>query len=354
MVDYIKSDLPSNGTEVGKGRVGYLDALKFIAIYFVIWGHACQYGFEGTINNDIYHPATFFINSFHMPLFMMLSGVFASSSLKRTFGPFLLDKVRQLLIPAFLWSLIAAVILFLRGKNYFELYGVIGFITDYWFVKCLFICFLLYWVSIRLLKNEFVACLVTIALVLIIPKGSFVWVSSMLPFFWMGHFFKKGLLTKKVSWLMVALVGLGFVICLLGWSRNYTIYLNGSNFFSIVDGHFDPYTLFVMAYRFLIGTLGSLTFILLAKKVYPMVENWKGMGAIQRAGQETLGIYMVHVLLLVFVAHFYAIPNSVSVWLYDFLFVHIYNLIGLFGSLAIIYTLNRYRVTRVLLLGKRR
>ncbi len=354
MVENRRSDLPSNGTEVGKGRVGYLDALKFIAIYFVIWGHACQYGFEGTINNDIYHPATFFINSFHMPLFMMLSGVFASSSLKRTFGPFLLDKVRQLLIPAFLWSLIAAVILFLRGKNYFELYGVIGFITDYWFVKCLFICFLLYWVSIRLLKNEFVACLVTIALVLIIPKGSFVWVSSMLPFFWMGHFFKKGLLTKKVSWLMVALVGLGFVICLLGWSRNYTIYLNGSNFFSIVDGHFDPYTLFVMAYRFLIGTLGSLTFILLAKKVYPMVENWKGMGAIQRAGQETLGIYMVHVLLLVFVAHFYAIPNSVSVWLYDFLFVHIYNLIGLFGSLAIIYTLNRYRVTRVLLLGKRR
>lgn len=354
MVENRRSDLTSNSAEVGKGRVGYLDALKFIAIYFVIWGHACQYGFEGTINNDIYHPATFFINSFHMPLFMMLSGVFASSSLKRTFGPFLLDKVRQLLIPAFLWSLIAAVILFLRGKNYFELYGVIGFITDYWFVKCLFICFLLYWVSIRLLKNEFVACLVTIALVLIIPKGSFVWVSSMLPFFWMGHFFKKGLLTKKVSWLMVALVGLGFVICLLGWSRNYTIYLNGSNFFSIVDGHFDPYTLFVMAYRFLIGTLGSLTFILLAKKVYPMVENWKGMGAIQRAGQETLGIYMVHVLLLVFVAHFYAIPNSVSVWLYDFLFVHIYNLIGLFGSLAIIYTLNRYRVTRVLLLGKRR
>lgn len=354
MVENRRSDLPSNGTEVGKGRVGYLDALKFIAIYFVIWGHACQYGFEGTINNDIYHPATFFINSFHMPLFMMLSGVFASSSLKRTFGPFLLDKVRQLLIPAFLWSLIAAVILFLRGKNYFELYGVIGFITDYWFVKCLFICFLLYWVSIRLLKNEFVACLVTIALVLIIPKGSFVWVSSMLPFFWMGHFFKKGLLTKKVSWLMVALVGLGFVICLLGWSRNYTIYLNGSNFFSIVDGHFDPYTLFVMAYRFLIGTLGSLTFILLVKKVYPLMENWKGMGAIQRAGQETLGIYMVHVLLLVFVAHFYAIPNSVSVWLYDFLFVHIYNLIGLFGSLAIIYFLKRYRVTRVLLLGKRR
>lgn len=153
---------------------------------------------------------------------------------------------------------------------------------------------------------------------------------------------------------MVALVGLGFVICLLGWSRNYTIYLNGSNFFSIVDGHFDPYTLFVMAYRFLIGTLGSLTFILLVKKVYPLMENWKGMGAIQRAGQETLGIYMVHVLLLVFVAHFYAIPNSVSVWLYDFLFVHIYNLIGLFGSLAIIYFLKRYRVTRVLLLGKRR
>lgn len=354
MVENRRSDLTSNSAEVGKGRVGYLDALKFIAIYFVIWGHACQYGFEGTINNDIYHPATFFINSFHMPLFMMLSGVFASSSLKRTFGPFLLDKVRQLLIPAFLWSLIATVILFLRGKNYFELYGVIGFITDYWFVKCLFICFLLYWVSIRLLKNEFVACLVTIALVLIIPKGSFVWVSSMLPFFWMGHFFKKGLLTKKVSWLMVALVGLGFVICLLGWSRNYTIYLNGSNFFSIVDGHFDPYTLFVMAYRFLIGTLGSLTFILLVKKVYPLMENWKGMGAIQRAGQETLGIYMVHVLLLVFVAHFYAIPNSVSVWLYDFLFVHIYNLIGLFGSLAIIYFLKRYRVTRVLLLGKRR
>lgn len=354
MVNYRKSDLTSSSAEVGKERVVYLDALKFIAIYFVIWGHACQYGFEDTIKNDIYHPVTFFINSFHMPLFMMLSGIFASSSLKRSFGTFLLDKVRQLLIPAFLWTSANAVILYFRGKNYFELYGVIGFITDYWFVKCLFICFLLYWVSIKLLKNEYLACFLTIALVLMIPKASFVWVNSMLPFFWMGHFFKKGLLTKEVSWLTVTLIGLGFVICLLGWSNDYTIYFNRSNFFSIVDGHFDPHTLFVMVYRFLIGTLGSMTFILLVKKVYPLTENWKGMGAIQRAGQETLGIYMVHVLLLVFVAHFYAIPNSVSVWLYDFLFVHIYNLIGLFGSLAIIYILKRYRVTRVLLLGKRR
>lgn len=53
-------------------RVTYIDNLKAFAITLVVMGHIAEYsmGCNGM-------PFNFFYSSFHMPLFMFLSGIFA-------------------------------------------------------------------------------------------------------------------------------------------------------------------------------------------------------------------------------------------------------------------------------------
>ena len=70
------------------GRNKFVDVLKATAIFLVVMGHCIQYG----SGNDYYVECTFFENSlfkfiysFHMPLFMLISGyLFAFSLKKRT------------------------------------------------------------------------------------------------------------------------------------------------------------------------------------------------------------------------------------------------------------------------------
>lgn len=62
-----------NGIELS-GRIAVWDLLKLFAIFLVVDGHCMQHLLRvETINN----PLFLWISSFHMPLFMSLSGMFA-------------------------------------------------------------------------------------------------------------------------------------------------------------------------------------------------------------------------------------------------------------------------------------
>lgn len=60
-------------------RNGYLDVVKFVAIFFVLWGHVIAQTTELMNPNTDYIYQ--FIYTFHMPLFMGLCGFFFSKSL---------------------------------------------------------------------------------------------------------------------------------------------------------------------------------------------------------------------------------------------------------------------------------
>ena len=85
-----------------KNRIPYIDNIKCFAIICVMLGHALQY-LEGDRLENVY--SFNFIYTFHMPLFMMVSGYFFSSSLRLSFGDFIKKKFTQLLLPGLTWSL---------------------------------------------------------------------------------------------------------------------------------------------------------------------------------------------------------------------------------------------------------
>ena len=57
----------------------YFDYLKFFLIFFVVFGHMIEKYIENPVMRAIY----FFIYSFHMPVFIFISGMFAKYDKKR-------------------------------------------------------------------------------------------------------------------------------------------------------------------------------------------------------------------------------------------------------------------------------
>ena len=82
----------------GAPRLEFIDALRGFAIVLVVLGHALQYTLESSDANPLYR----LIYSFHMPLFMFISG-FVYSGGKRSGTAELRSKSQALLVPFFAW-----------------------------------------------------------------------------------------------------------------------------------------------------------------------------------------------------------------------------------------------------------
>lgn len=128
------------------GRLVFLDISKGILIYLVVLGHLPS-------DNPLYHRYIFW---FHMPVFLMISGIFLKS--KSDFKTEISKKIKRLLIPYFFFSLILGTIG--RSGDFIKqalgtIWGGYGNVTNYtfpyYFIVVLFgsICL---WYSINILK----------------------------------------------------------------------------------------------------------------------------------------------------------------------------------------------------------
>lgn len=87
-------------------RISYIDQLKGIAILLVVLGHVI--GYNNCENSFLWR----FIYSFHMPLFMFISGYVAQITFRiENFGwnevsSFMIKKFRTLLLPMITWGIV--------------------------------------------------------------------------------------------------------------------------------------------------------------------------------------------------------------------------------------------------------
>ena len=112
----------------------YIDSLRGFAIFVVVIGHCCEFGLgqNNTLFNYMYY-------SFHMPLFMFISGLVAFHRPDYKFIPFVKSKACRLLIPFFVVGGVSCL-----ARNI----GISDFLLDfakkgYWFLPVLFFIMLL-------------------------------------------------------------------------------------------------------------------------------------------------------------------------------------------------------------------
>ena len=334
-----------------KGRIPYLDFLKFFAISSVLLGHSV----EQTTGNDFWdNPIWAFIYTYHMPLFMMLCGYFFNSSLKLSFSELFKKKFVQLMIPAIsAWVLMYLFVTLTKYNPYPEIVDLswMGFMNALWFLKSVFFCYLIGWVFIKAFKNVWLSAILSSVIALFTPLCNIDSVNFMLPMFWMGH-----LLHQHQAWIdkhrktLFASSLVAFIAMLPFWSGRLTVYMVPIQFFDWSTFAFDWNNLGITLYRMAIGMVGSMFFFLLAPWVYDRISDWRITPTLNQLGKCTLGLYWTQTFLLECTWHSIGLYVNTPM---TFLVGPIIAIVEMVVCYQAILLIRKSKYTRLLFLGEK-
>lgn len=284
----------------------FLDIVKGFSIFCVIFGHCIQYGSGNyVLRSELFFDNVIFkvIYSFHMPLFMLVSGyLFAYSVEKRTWAELLRNRVNSLLIPIFTWSVIPLVVKTTEQAASNQMIGFMYILNTYitttisnlWFLWAVFWCSTAV-IFVRQCFNDskwvyFGGWLLTF----IIPDvfGLHLY-KFMYPFFIAGYLYNKegGISKLKTIYennVVLLLMAVVYAVLLLFYNRDAYIYTTGYSLLCETPLK----QLGIDLYRCCIGFIGSAFVLLMIYRFFPVFN-----GAVKRTigylGANTLGIYII-------------------------------------------------------------
>lgn len=184
-----------------KERNTTLDLTKGILIVLVVLGHAIQYSGNGNWeDSQLFFDDIIFrsIYSFHMPLFMMVSGYLFYNSNKKDFKPLMASKLRAIGIPMLVFTLIINIVWYISmliHGDVFEIFiqflHTLFFRMNMWFLLSLLLCMLAVAMITRILKSkltQYFGMCVLFIVSFFIPDGLILGVHKfMFPFFCIGY-----------------------------------------------------------------------------------------------------------------------------------------------------------------------
>lgn len=335
-------------------RIEYIDFLKFFAIFCVVLGHMLQYGYDYDGNEFYNNRLWAFIYSFHMPLFMMLSGFFATSSLQSSFYNMVKKKIIRIWLPAYIWLSIALLVCMIiccfteweikEIPNFFP-----PFYNVFWYLNCLIFCYTIIFIAKKIIKRDLFAFVSSCILFICLPIGYIDNINFMLPYFWIGYF-----LHKYDYWVILHLhyilftSFLCFLILSLFWAGRFTVYKYPIILFPLPTINY----LSILCYRYTIGLMGALFFWTLAIFTIRMTK-YSYLSLITRCGKYTLVIYIFNILCCELYSrsplHIYNYKGNIMH--YNLLSIILAILFIIF-SLIVISIFQRNVFTRNYLLGK--
>lgn len=348
-------------------RSVFLDVLKAVAITLVLVGHAMQFGSGAHcfIYSDFFDNVVFkTIYSFHMPLFMLISGyLFRSSVQRHSPRENLVSRFTSLLVPIMLWSIIPYIIRIVSGDERSVFLIVRAYFTtcigNFWFLWAVFYCSLIVLAVNRFCRDNVLVYIIIAVIMLFTPDLNRLQLYKfMYGYFVVGYMWAKSgkRVTNANTFKLVAafLVMLVIYVGMLRlFGRDCYIYTTG---FSLLGK--DMLRQFgIDVFRFVVGIVGSCVVILFAailahtaKRVNIFgVVCGKLVGIFGEVGKNTLGIYLVSTLIFTYIIK----PLAWGLYGIDYLMVVIQTAAVMIVSLAAIWLIRRIPVIGGWLLGGR-
>lgn len=345
---------------VQKQRILYWDVIKAFAIFLVVWGHCLQY-LQVDTEKCWSSNLCGFIYSFHMPLFMMVSGFFAKSIYKKGFWENIKHKTIQIWLPSVTTYIVVGLLLiYIRHEPWGYGLTKLGWncFTSYWFLKALYI---LYIVGICFTfvfrKSKLISiALSAILLVLLNDNVEFVHCMSMAPFFLIGMFLYK---CENLFWknkVYIAIICL-IVCCVMGWIYDivdYNMYMR--------PFRWDFQSLYLFLIRMIIGTAASFLSIIMIRSFCDILRKGKLVQLLAKIGGMTLGIYVFHREMALLSNRFASRIESLNIFnlsnvggqiFYEYGICLFATLIFMAISIAIILVLRKNKYTRLIFLGEK-
>ena len=319
-----------------------IDVIKAFATILVIAGHVIQY-----TNVDFDHSIFFkIIYSFHMPLFMFISGYLMPETINNSF---LRIKFKQLVIPFTLWSALLIALnnpeLIKNADSYQfldRLYKLFLQPDDggLWFLWVLFLNFLVF----TLLRGRYQ---ITLSVVIIISLTILQFINHDFALFGLGlfrwhyFFFVFGFLAHNNNILKKLKINTWIILITTLALMNQWNRVAITSFFGIEINSNTLTTLLTLIVKYLCAS-GAIVVIFSIKEKLKYTNKWINILSV-----DSLGYYATQFIFLGGATLFWSLKdlNSYLDQLYIFI------LIITFCTL-IIQIINRYSFTRQYLLGK--
>lgn len=310
-----------------------MDVVKFVAIFLVCAGHVTKTG----------TPLDFWIYSFHMPLFMLLCGFFSTSSYKLPFRVFLKKKAKSLLLPAISFSILDIIITrLLYGGNFLDIF-LSKMIGGMWFLKTVFFCYCIVYFIKKTGFSDWLSCIISCMLMIVVPKGNFLQTNFLLLFFWAGYFLKVyEQYYYKHCRTVTLLAGGGYVLF------HHSAYPELINIFTIISSPLPNLSLLCSQY---FTALSMAIFIIGVVYLFSKLKNIRViMKWPAHVGKYTLGIYGMQTILLERL--FVFCNNKFSLFQTDNIFsILIISVITIIMSMFFIQLLKQIRIANYFLFG---
>lgn len=338
-----------------------IDFIRAFAIITVIIGHCIQFGSGTTYYTGkcLEDPIFKFIYSFHMPLFMLLSGyLFYHTLIRHSFIANIKSRFITLFIPIIMWNIVPFIMYTYhdRPHTFYYLFKTYlsTMVENSWFLWAIFYCSFAVLIVNRLFKDNLFVYFIGFLLTFMIPDShNLSLYKYMYPFFLIGYFYHKysEKLNEKAllllnSWKLLGTVAVIFVFLLYFFNNDSYIYTTG---YTLINKEMPLRQLGIDLYRFLIGLIGSFFIILLLLKIYPKI-NEGIINIFSVIGINSLGIYMISGLIFQ-----YLLPNITS-WItsINYLIVLFESVIIVMVALLISLCIKKCSVTNIVFFGGRK
>lgn len=307
--------------EAGKGagtRAKLPDILKGFGIILVVFGHCIQVGNGAVFNAEaLYFSDKLyqFIYSFHMPLFMIVSGYLCRGSMQRADAGeqrigLLKRRFRTLVVPVFLWTAVDHLRIFIINlingslpQKTFILEYFYNALNNLWFLWAVFWCFLIVYIVHYFFKDSVIVYILGFAAMFFIPDGLGLGAYKYMMPYYIVAFYAHGYMDKhnisldkepKISRIVPA--GIIFIGMFLFFDENSFIYLSGYK----LIGKDVVRQLGIDFYRMAIGFAGSGFFILLWQYILAKCKGWCKFRILTALGENSMGIFILSGYLLIF------------------------------------------------------
>lgn len=341
-------------------RNRYLDIVKGLLIISVVVGHCVQHGSGRAFcsGNYFYDNWLFkFIYSFHMPLFMLVCGYFFANSIeRRSLKETLSKRLKSLLVPILIWSVIPISIFISKVIRHGipeeitfidTAQKILKIITDnLWFLWAVLYNSLIVLFIHKVLKDSIWAYAVIFILLFFVPNAMYLH-CFMYPYFVLGYLYNKRFAKsdkiqsiQQKSSLLLTITGIAFFAMLPFFEREHYIY---TSLYNILNGN-PLHQTGVDLFRFFIGLFGSIFVMLSIKRLHDLIGDRRGVLAY--LGRNTIGIYIVSSYLnplLLDICRKLDGPN--------YLYIAIESVIVIILSLSIVTFIKRNHTASRLLLG---
>lgn len=287
-----------------KKRIALWDNLKFLLIIFVVIGHYTQ---QFRADNETLQRIYVFIYSFHMPIFIFVTGLFS----KKAVDEKNIKKVLPYLTCFFATTLILFITRALLGwAPVFELFSPSGIS---WYLMSMFFMFLI----TMLIKDYKPQYIFVLSLIISVMCGFvqtenpdfFTWMRTLTfyPFFCLGYISDREKIekaTNKISIKITAVIFFVSIYLLIYFypkQANKISRLNTARHTFSELGRFAPYgwELRLLTYAISFAAIFLLISLIPRKRI-------KGFTSL---GERTLGIYMFHYVIIYTAAYVLKIQN---------------------------------------------